>query len=257
MIQLGGTLGRRLGLSVDSGADRFDPARFQYIASLVRRCIGKRASVVRRIEQKALMALEAYDRRYEKERKVVGGLVDRISSEYPEAADKARELFEKGDLKGVRRLSARLHRCRNQRALAGLTNEIMQRSALAGENETQLSLDERLRRQEEKIIQSFLPTSVSDIRGSNSHIKVPRSFHRYKETWAKQYAHALVTQSIEDRPEDPGPLNGQMLAIRSLSAMRNLSPSYLNRFVSYVDTLLWLQQTDKKDIRSRTTQRLS
>jgi hypothetical protein len=32
-----------------------------------------------------------------------------------------------------------------------------------------------------------------------------------------------------------------MLATRSLSAMRRLSPEYLSRFVSYIDTLLWLQ----------------
>ena len=31
-----------------------------------------------------------------------------------------------------------------------------------------------------------------------------------------------------------------MLVLRSLSLMRDLSPDYLNRFVGYVDTLLFL-----------------
>ena len=35
-----------------------------------------------------------------------------------------------------------------------------------------------------------------------------------------------------------------MLAIKSLSTMRELSPDYLNRFVSYVDTLLWLERSE-------------
>ena len=254
MIQMGGALGRRLAASVDRGADRFDPVRFHFISSLARRCIGKRPSVARRIEQKALMALDAYDRRYEKERREVGRLVDRISSEYPEAVGRVRELFENSDFKGARRLYLRLYRGRNQQALAGLTNDIMQGGALADVNETRLSLDERLRRQEEKILQSFCQAPVSGALGSDGLKAVPRSFHRYKEVWAKQYANGLVNHSIENRPEDPGPLNGQMLAIRCLSTMRNLSPGYLNRFVSFVDTLLWLQQTDR-DSRSRTTRR--
>jgi hypothetical protein len=29
--------------------------------------------------------------------------------------------------------------------------------------------------------------------------------------------------------------------------MRELSPQYLNRFVAYIDTLLWLEQVDEKN----------
>jgi hypothetical protein len=36
-----------------------------------------------------------------------------------------------------------------------------------------------------------------------------------------------------------------MLAIRSLSTMQDISPAYLNRFISYVDTLFWLEQADR------------
>ena len=59
-------------------------------------------------------------------------------------------------------------------------------------------------------------------------------------------------------PQNPGPLNPQMLAIKSLSTMRELSPDYLNRFVSYVDTLLWLErseaQPDKSVSKGRTSE---
>ncbi|MFZ2387771.1 MAG: DUF2894 domain-containing protein, partial [Polaromonas sp.] len=37
-----------------------------------------------------------------------------------------------------------------------------------------------------------------------------------------------------------------MLVLRSLALMRKLSPDYLQRFLSHVDTLLWLDQANQK-----------
>ena len=45
-------------------------------------------------------------------------------------------------------------------------------------------------------------------------------------------------------PENAGPLNSQHLVHRSLTLMRDLSPEYLNRFMSYVDALSWLDQAN-------------
>jgi hypothetical protein len=56
-----------------------------------------------------------------------------------------------------------------------------------------------------------------------------------------------IDLALEEAPEDSGPLNPQMLAIRSLTTMRDISPAYLNRFISYVDTLFWLEQADGKN----------
>ena len=36
-----------------------------------------------------------------------------------------------------------------------------------------------------------------------------------------------------------------MLVLRSLALMRELSPDYLNRFISYADTLVCLEQAEK------------
>ena len=58
----------------------------------------------------------------------------------------------------------------------------------------------------------------------------------------KLNADKLVTQSIKHAPENAGPLNPQMLVIHSLATMRDLSPHYMSRFVSYIDTLMWLEQ---------------
>lgn len=50
-----------------------------------------------------------------------------------------------------------------------------------------------------------------------------------------------VTQAIAQAPQNAGPINSHMLVLRSLGLMRDLSPDYLNRFMGYVDTLLFLE----------------
>jgi hypothetical protein len=37
-------------------------------------------------------------------------------------------------------------------------------------------------------------------------------------------------------------LNAQALVVRSLEMMQEISPGYTQRFVAYMDTLLWLQR---------------
>ena len=51
----------------------------------------------------------------------------------------------------------------------------------------------------------------------------------------KQVSHAMALA-----PQNAGPINSHMLVLRSLGLMREASPDYLNRFMAYVDTLLWL-----------------
>lgn len=84
-----------------------------------------------------------------------------------------------------------------------------------------------------------------------------------RDTWARRDMETRVSVAIETLPDDCGPLNSRALVTRSLKTMEELSPAYLERFVNYVDTLLWLQaasargvkaesaETGKKPVRSR------
>ena len=67
-----------------------------------------------------------------------------------------------------------------------------------------------------------------------------------EDDWHKSNAEKLVAQLIAQGPENPGPLNPHTLAIKALSHMRDLSPHYLYRFISYIDTLLWLDKTQSR-----------
>jgi len=78
--------------------------------------------------------------------------------------------------------------------------------------------------------------------GSRAELKSVRQF---RNTWSKLSANKQVTQALDQTPKNAGPINSHMLVLRSLALMRDNHPDYLNRFVSYVDTLLSLDQGNK------------
>ena len=49
-------------------------------------------------------------------------------------------------------------------------------------------------------------------------------------------------QAIAQAPQNAGPINSQMLVLRSLGLMHDASADYLSRFMVYVDTLLYLDE---------------
>ena len=69
-----------------------------------------------------------------------------------------------------------------------------------------------------------------------------KSVRQFSEVWSRIAAQDQVLQALEQGPENAGPLNPHRLMLRSLSLMRSLSPDYLRRFLSQMDSLLWLEQ---------------
>jgi hypothetical protein len=70
-----------------------------------------------------------------------------------------------------------------------------------------------------------------------------KSFNSFKQFKEKYDTDKLVEQMITLRPENLGPLNPHMLLIKSLESLRELSPQYLSRFVTYIDAILRLEDT--------------
>jgi hypothetical protein len=64
----------------------------------------------------------------------------------------------------------------------------------------------------------------------------------FREAWSKVRTQKQLRQSLEQVPGNAGPLNSSSLVHRSLSLMRELSPGYLQQFLSYVETLSWMEQ---------------
>jgi hypothetical protein len=54
-----------------------------------------------------------------------------------------------------------------------------------------------------------------------------------------------VSKAIAQAPHNAGPINSHMLVLRALGLMRDISPDYLNRFMTHADTLLCLQASER------------
>ncbi|OYT93612.1 MAG: hypothetical protein CFE43_02515 [Burkholderiales bacterium PBB3] len=87
------------------------------------------------------------------------------------------------------------------------------------------------------------PEARSWIAARNSRTEL-KSVRNFRNTWSKLSAQKQVSQALGQAPKNAGPINSHMLVLRSLELMRDISPDYLNRFMSYADTLLCLDQSD-------------
>lgn len=70
-----------------------------------------------------------------------------------------------------------------------------------------------------------------------------KSVSYFRSTWSKLLTEQQLTQTLAKAPENAGPMNSQHLVLRSLQLMRDLSPDYLQGFMSYIDTLIWLEHS--------------
>lgn len=69
-----------------------------------------------------------------------------------------------------------------------------------------------------------------------------KALSQFASTWSRLSVDRQLSQSLAKVPENAGPLNSHHLALRSLTLMRDISPDYLSRFMSYVDALSWLDR---------------
>lgn len=71
-----------------------------------------------------------------------------------------------------------------------------------------------------------------------------KSVAYFRDEWSRLSTEQQLTQTLAQAPENAGPMNSQHLVLRSLQVMRDIAPAYLQGFMSYVDTLIWLEQAD-------------
>jgi hypothetical protein len=202
-----------------AGAARFDPVRWHYLEVLAKRALGHRGSVKRMLDAKLAQALATFKERFDHAQGDASDAVARNVARYPHAANVLQRLLGAGDFKGLQQLIARLETGEAGSALSALVRQLGQHSP---ENPA-VRLEENT--------------------GARAELKILRNF---RNTWSKLSADKQVTHALEQAPTNAGPINSHMLVLRSLALMRDISPDYLNRFMSYADTLLSLDQGGKK-----------
>lgn len=64
----------------------------------------------------------------------------------------------------------------------------------------------------------------------------------FRQLWSTVRSESQLRQSLAFEPANAGPLNSAALVHRSMALMRELSPGYLQHFLTYVDELSWVGQ---------------
>lgn len=91
------------------------------------------------------------------------------------------------------------------------------------------------------------------VRGDGPTAPEGQTLNYFRSVWTRLSAERRLTQSLEKVPTNAGPLNSHHLVHQSLTLMRDLSPEYLHRFMSYVDALFWVDQATVQPTRGKST----
>lgn len=244
-----GDIPLRMEALAKRGAPFFDPVRFRYIEAMARRTLQQQGSAKRILENKLETILTDFQRRFTKAREETAAIVAHVAVRYPDSSDDVQRLFAKGDFKGVAQRIARLEQTTRADPIAELRRYRQHKDTEAQpvkEFSGSYSFDDLLVEQEKEALHTCA-SGIADPRYTpQPPLRELKSVQFFRDTWARLSADKRVAQAVDNPPANTGPLNSHGLVLRALATLREISPDYLNRFVSYVDTLLWLEQASKK-----------
>jgi len=231
-----------IALMLEQGEDLFDQARFRYIESMSRRSSQQRSAVSLILEKKIQRALVDYQEDLSQARECAKLVVNRIEVRFPESAKHIKVLYGQCDFSGIKNREEYLERSRSRASLSDLINRILLHDANLDRDQRVSSFNDLLQQQENEVVKLFAENAQTQ----NSEMRELKSVRIFRASQEKIIADKLVMQAIKEGPDNPGPINPHMLAIRSLTTMQGLSPQYLKRFVSYIDTVFWLEEANEK-----------
>lgn len=214
-------------------AEHFDPVCFRHIERLLARAEAATGALRRVLDDKLHAAVANYAQRFRCAQQTARDAVTKLSAARPDLARELRRLFKAGDYQGLRRLTAQAVAPPGCAPLVQL-NRYIQDAVHGG-------------------IEGGLHEGPQDRPVGHNGTARPemKSVRRFRETWSRIAADDQVHSAMQRGPENAGPLNSHLLVLRSLAWMRELSPDYLRRFLSQVDTLLWLEQAGEPAARSK------
>ena len=210
--------GHEISCLREAGAGRFDPVGLYYLHTLAERTDGQTNKVKGILEGKLSQALMVFRERFFQAQRQTQGDIAHTAPHPASTAAELQRLLEAGDFKAVRQTLEAMKPGQPPSPLSELSRYLARQSAA----------------------QSHVHRDGPG--GLHSELKATQFF---RTTWSKLSVGKRVTHELDHAPKNAGPINSHMLVLRSLTKMRDISPDYLARFTSYVDTLLNLDQCDK------------
>jgi hypothetical protein len=193
------------------GADRHDPVRFHFIEALARRAAAQRGAARRILDDKLARLLRAYE--------------ELAQGATPQPGDAGPGDPQPGSLAGLLAELARHH--------AAVRGDAGAAGAASGSTSASISAS----------ISGAISGSTSELATAPrpSYPEVPLLDY-VRAVWSRVSADRQLRQSLEQVPQNAGPLNSSHLVHRALSAMHELSPAYLHQFLAYADALSWMER---------------
>ncbi len=202
-----------------AGAERFDPVQCHFLQTLAGRVSAQPPGVQRLLDARLAQALVVFAARFAAAQAEARSAINAAEQRHPQAGVDLEGLFQSGDFKGVRRLIAKLEVGEPRESLADLAGHAAQASP--GSRGWRVAPSTAMRPERESV-------------------------QYFRDTWSRLSVGKRVTQAFDQAPKNAGPINSHRVVLHSLALMRDISPDYLNRFMSYVDTLLCLDQVDRQ-----------
>lgn len=228
------------------GAAGFDPVGLRYLEALARRSRTYRGGVAEGLASRLQAAMDAYGRRLAAARQSAAEALAQAAARHPQAADELQALFAAGDLAGLTRRIGALDACAGPGPLAGLLAYMAGLGDGAGQGgaaEPPPAAPEGA--PATPVAAPAVATGTGEApSGTVSPARELKSLRYFRSTWSRLSAEQQLAQALAQAPENAGPLNSHLLVLRALQLMQEVSPDYLQRFMSYADTLLWLEQME-------------
>ncbi|MDB5896005.1 MAG: hypothetical protein JWQ88_3536 [Rhodoferax sp.] len=214
-----------------TGGAAADPVRFHYLERLSARLASAPPALRPLLQARLDQGMADHAVRLAAARQSAEAALAGLPPQPPGTAREARRLLAAGDHRGVRRLVARVTSPEAPSPLVALNRHIagLARRKAHGESDG-----------------NGAGHGDGDGRAAANPVELD-SMRRFRETWSRIAAEDQVQRAMGRGPENAGPLNSQMLVLRSLALMRELSPQYLRRFMAHAEALLWLEHEGKNE----------
>jgi hypothetical protein len=97
---------------------------------------------------------------------------------------------------------------------------------------------------------AMLGNAVTSVSATTTPAAFPElpALDAFRSIWTQVRTDSQLRQSLEQLPEDAGPLNSGVLVHRAIALMRAASPGYLQHFLSYVDNLAWMERLQHEGV---------
>lgn len=247
-------LQHRLTELIDQGAQNVEPGLVRLLETMQDRYESRPSRHLLLRMQQSLATLERRFQQVKRSAQAAAAAAGSANREFRESIDK---LIKTGRWLDARYLAlkAQADNTAPARQIRALREQVIKGELINPAQAGALSFDDFLMSQEQEILATIRDQTISAATddSESDQDNQPQSFapdqpaelrsiKHFRESWVKLNSEKLLAQAIAEMPKDAGPLNSHRLAIKSLTAMRDLSPEYLNRFLSYLETLLWLEK---------------